>query len=259
MVGREGAVVNALRRIGEFTHFALFGLAAAVAGIPRPSRWLRPFYAVFIGGFPLAIVLGLALGAVIWLQTRAVLGQFPGADDLLPTVLTAAVLLELAPVGAGLIVAARTGASLGAELSAMKLGEQVDALELLGHSPRRLLVGPRILACVLGVPLLHVLVSLLAIGSSFAAEAIAGGGNWLKYSGAVEAELGHRLWEVLLAALKPVVFGGLIGAMGCWTGLRAEGGSEGVGRAATDSVVRCSLLVLAADVLLVAAIRAVVG
>src|SRR5476649_1326469 len=105
MVGREGRVVNALRRIGEFAHFAFLGFAAAVAAIPHPSRWLRPFYAVFIGGFPLAIVLGLALGAVIWLQTRAVLQQFPGANDLLPTVLTAAVLLELAPVGAGLIVA----------------------------------------------------------------------------------------------------------------------------------------------------------
>ena len=258
MVGHESQPVialEALRRIGEFAHFACLGLGAAVAALPRPSRWLRPFYAVFVGGIPMAVVLGLALGAVIWLQTRAVLEQFPGANDLLPTVLTAAVLLELAPVGAGLIVAARTGASLGAELSSMKLGEQVDALELLGQSPRRVLVGPRILACLLAVPMLHVLVSLLAIGSSFASEAFAGNGNWLKYSGAVEAELANRLSEVILAGLKPVIFGGLIGAMGCWVGLRADGGSEGVGRAATDSVVKCSLLVLAADVLLVGVIR----
>jgi len=252
------AALDFLRRTGEFTHFAALGLAAALATLPRPARWLRPFHSVFIGGLPMAAVLGLSLGAVVWLQTRAVLEQFPGANDLLPTVLTAAVLLELAPVGAGLIVAARTGASLGAELAAMKLGEQVDALELLGQSPRRLLVGPRILACVLAVPLLHILVSILAIGSGFAGEAVAGHANWLKYGGAVEAELGNRLGEVLLAALKPVVFGALIGAMGCWTGLRAEGGSEGVGRAATDSVVRCSLLVLASDVLLVGAIRAAV-
>ena len=252
-------MIGTLWLIGEFAHFAALGLAAAVGALPHPARWLRPFYSVFVGGFPLAIVLGLALGAVIWLQTRAVLEQFPGANDLLPTVLTAAVLLELAPVGAGLIVAARTGASLGAELSSMKLGEQVDALELLGQSPRRVLVGPRILACVLAVPLLHVLVSLLALAASFAGEAVAGGGNWLKYSGAVEAELANRLGEVLLAGLKPVAFGFLIGAMGCWVGLRAGGGSEGVGRAATDSVVRCSLLVLAADVLLVGAIRLTVG
>ena len=252
-------MIDLLRRTGEFAHFAALGLAAALASIPRPARWLRPFYAVFIGGIPMAVVLGFALGAVIWLQTRAVLEQFPGANDLLPTILTAAVLLELAPVGAGLIVAARTGASLGAELSSMKLGEQVDALELLGQSPRRILVGPRILACVLAVPLLHVLVSLIAIGSSFAGEAVAGGGNRLKYGGAVEAELANRLFEVMLAAIKPVIFGGLIGAMGCWVGLRADGGSEGVGRAATDGVVKCSLLVLTADVLMVGAIRAILG
>ncbi len=251
-------MIELLRRTGEFAHFTLLGFGAAFAAVPRPSRWLRPFYSVFVGGIPMAVVLGLALGAVIWLQTRAVLEQFPGANDLLPTVLTAAVLLELAPVGAGLIVAARTGASLGAELSSMKIGEQVDALELLGQSPRRLLVGPRILACVLAVPLLHVLVSLLAIGSSFISESIAGSGNWLKYSGAVEEELANRLWEVLLAGLKPAVFGALIGATGCWVGLRADGGSEGVGRAATDSVVKCSLLVLAADVLLVGIIRSLV-
>ncbi len=249
------------RRMGkivptQFHSFAGLGLAAAVASMPRPSLWLRPFYSVFIGGIPMAVVLGLALGAVIWLQTRAVLEQFPGANDLLPTVLTAAVLLELAPVGAGLIVAARTGASLGAELSSMKLGEQIDALELLGQSPQRLLVGPRILACIFAVPLLHVLVAVVAIASSFVGEAVIGTGNWTKYSGAVEAELGHRLWEVLLAGLKPAVFGALIGAMGCWVGLRADGGSEGVGRAATDSVVKCSLLVLASDVLLVGVIRA---
>jgi phospholipid/cholesterol/gamma-HCH transport system permease protein len=253
------AAFDLFRRVGEFAHFAGLGLGAAFGSIPHPARWLRPFYSVFIGGIPMAIVLGLALGAVIWLQTRAVLEQFPGANDLLPTVLTAAVLLELAPVGAGLIVAARTGASLGAELSAMKLGEQIDALELLGQSPRRVLVGPRILACLLAVPLLHVLVSMLAIGSSFASEAVAGNGNWLKYSGAVETELANRLWEVLLAAFKPVIFGGLIGSMGCWVGLRAEGGSEGVGHAATNSVVRCSLLVLAADVLLVGTIRSLLA
>ena len=69
----------------------------------------------------------------------------------------------------------------------MRVGEQVDALELLGVSPMRRLVGPRVLACVLAVPLLHVLVSALAIGSGFVAEAVAGSTSWLKYQAAVLA------------------------------------------------------------------------
>src|SRR5262249_56109744 len=91
----------------------------------------------------------------------------PGAVESLPTVLAAAVLLDLAPVGAGLIVAARTGASLGAELASMKVGEQIDALQLLGVSPLRRLVGPRILACVLAVPVLHVLIAPPATPTPF--------------------------------------------------------------------------------------------
>jgi phospholipid/cholesterol/gamma-HCH transport system permease protein len=249
--------MSPLALVGYWTHFAARGTLFALAALPRPGRWLRPLYATLVGGLPLALVLGVALGAVIWMHTRSVLERTAGATELLPTVLAAAVLLELAPVGAGLIVAARTGASLGAELASMRVNEQVDALELLGVSPLRHLIAPRILACILAVPLLHSLVSALALGSGFLAEWAIGATSWLKYQTAVLAEL--RLNEVVPAGLKTLAFGGLIGATGCFVGLNARGGSEGVGKAATDSVVACSLLVLLADVLLVGLIRAVAG
>jgi phospholipid/cholesterol/gamma-HCH transport system permease protein len=215
---------------------------------------VRPFYGVLVGGLPLAAVAGLALGVVIWVHTRGVLSRTsPDAVEYLPTVLAAAVLLELGPIGAGLIVASRTGASLGAELASMRLGEQVDALELLGVSPIRRLVGPRVLACVLATPLLHVFIAVLAIGSGYIAETVAGHTTSLKYEHAVLQEL--RLADVVPAGLKTLVFGALVGVTSCFLGLSADGGSEGVGRAATDSVVASVLLVLAADVFLVGLIR----
>lgn len=238
--------------VGEWTRFALSALLAAVVALPRPGRWVRPLHGVLVGGLPLAVVLGVALGAVVWMHTRGIAAR---AGEMLPAVLAAAVLLELAPVGAGLIAAARTGASLGAELAAMKLGEQVDALELLGEPPLRRLVGPRVLACVLAVPLLHILVAVLALGSMFAAESAGGNTTWLKYQTDMLREL--RLEEVIPAGLKTLAFGALIGITGCFVGLRATGGSEGVGNAATNSVVVCSLLVLAADVFLVGLFRAI--
>jgi phospholipid/cholesterol/gamma-HCH transport system permease protein len=210
-----------------------------------------------VGGLPLAGVLGVALGAVIWMQTRGILSRTAGATELLPTILAAAVLLELAPIGAGLIVAARTGASLGAELAAMRLGEQVDALELLGLSPMRRLVGPRVLACVLATPMLYVLIAGVAVASGYLAESAIGQTSWLRYRSAALAEL--RIGEVVPAGLKTLAFGALVGGTGCFIGLNARGGSAGVGKAATDSVVACSLLVLAADVLLVGLIRALSG
>jgi len=242
--------------IGYWAHFAYRAFVAALLVLIKPGLWLKPLYDVLVGGLPLAVVLGIALGAVVWMQTRSILEKTPGASDLLPTVLAVAVVLELAPVGAGLIVAARTGASLGAELAAMKLGEQVDALELLGVSPMRRLVGPRVLACVIAVPLQFVLVAAIAMGSGYLAESTVGSTTWIRYREAAFAEL--VLSDVLVTIFKTFVFGALIGATGCFVGSRAKGGSEGVGRAATNSVVVCSLLVLAADVLLVGLFRVLI-
>lgn len=247
-----------LARAGEWAHFTARALVSAALAIPRPSLWAKPLFGVLVGGLPLAAVAGLALGVVIWVHTRGVLEKSgTGAVEFLPTVLSAAVLLELGPIAAGLIVAARTGASLGAELASMRVGEQVDALELLGVSPVRRLVGPRVLACVFATPMLHVLIAGLALGGGYLAESVAGSTTWLKYQTAVLREL--RLHEVVPAGLKTLVFGALVGATGCFVGLTARDGSEGVGKAATDSVVVCSLLVLLADVLLVGLIRVVIG
>ncbi len=244
--------------LGTLTAFSRRALPAAARAVAHPRWWLRPFHGMVVGALPLAFVTGIALGVVIWMHTRGVLERAsPGAVEYLPTVLAVAVLLELAPVGAGLIVAARTGASLSAELAAMKVGEQLDALELLGVSPLQRLIGPRVFACVLAVPVLHILIAATALASGYLAEVATGHTTILQYQSAVLREL--YLQDVVPAALKTLAFGLLVGVTSCFIGLTAQEGSEGVGRAATDAVVVCTLLVLAADVLLVGLIKAVVG
>jgi phospholipid/cholesterol/gamma-HCH transport system permease protein len=245
-----------LTGVGEFAHFAGRAFAAALAALARPGAVVRQIHAVLVGALPLGFVAGIALGAVVWMHTHSVLAR-TGTQSYLPSILAVAVLLELSPIGSGLIVAARTGSSLGAELGAMRIGEQVDAMEMLGVPATRALVGPRVLACMIALPLLHVFVSALALGSGFIAENVVGHTNWLRYQSACLKELDPR--EVIPAALKTVVFGFLIGAAGCYQGLRAEGGTEGVGRAATSAVVSACLLVLAADVFLVGLIQVVMG
>jgi phospholipid/cholesterol/gamma-HCH transport system permease protein len=243
--------------IGNFAAFGLRAGPMALGTLPHLRWWLRPFYGIVVGALPLALIAGIALGVVIWLHTRDVLAQtFPPAVPYLPTFLAAAVLLELAPIAAGLILAARTGASLGAEIASMKIGEQIDAMRLLGVSPFRRLVGPRVLACILAAPALHVVISGTALVSGFAAEVAMSEGNasLTRYQDAVLLKL--QLVDVIPAALKTVAFGLVVGLVGCYSGLNAREGSEGVGKAATDSVVVCSLLVLAADVILVMLIKA---
>src|SRR5262245_2052391 len=248
--------LDLLAWFGQLAAFAYRGVPAALAALPRFSWWVKPFNGMVVGALSLAFVTGAALGVVVWLHTRDVLAQtFPPAVPYLPTFLAAAVLLELAPLAAGLILAARTGASLGAELAAMRITEQIDALRMLGVSPFRRLVGPRVLACVLAVPVLHILIATTAIASGFLAEwALSGTASLDPYQEGGLLEL--KLSDVIPAALQTLAFGLVVGLVGWYIGLTGGEGSERVGKAATDSVVACALLVLAADVLLVMFIKA---
>jgi phospholipid/cholesterol/gamma-HCH transport system permease protein len=242
------AMFGPLESLGRYAHFAARSLLAALLAVLRPVDLLTQLFHILLGALPLGCVAGLALGVVVWLHLHRVLERF-GAEKLLPEALALALVLEFAPTGAGLIVAGRSGASLGAELGSMRLTEQIDALEVLGLSPLRLLVGPRVLACMVALPLLTVFIIYFGIGGSYAAEVVGGSMSWTQYRSECLRDL--RLEDVLPATLKTIVFGYLIGVTGCYYGLQASGGTEGVGRAATRGVVASIFLVLASNVFLV--------
>jgi phospholipid/cholesterol/gamma-HCH transport system permease protein len=251
-------MLRLLEFVGLYAAFALRALAALPFALTRPREALRQFYAVFTGSLPLAVVAGLAIGVVLWMHLRGVLARFGGTEAVqyLPTAVALATTLEFAPIGAGLIVAGRSGASLGAELGSMRLTEQIDALEVLGVSAGRELIAPRVLACVLTLPLLTVFMDYLALVGSFMAEHLTSGETWLQYRTA--CFIGLRIQDTLLATLKTLVFGYLVGVAGCYFGMSASGGTEGVGRAATRGVVLATLSVLLANVVLVRVIQLIV-
>jgi phospholipid/cholesterol/gamma-HCH transport system permease protein len=241
-----------LDRFGGFCHFALRSVPAAFRAVRGPRELSRQLYAVLIGALPLGAVAGLALGMVIWLHLHQVLERFRAAEKL-PEALALAVVLEFAPTGAALIIAGRSGASLGAELGSMRLTEQIDALEVLGLSPLRQLVGPRVLACIVTLPLLTIFIAFLALAGSYGAEWLGGSMTARQYANACLRSL--QLKDVVPALLKTLVFGYLIGMTGCYFGMTAAGGTEGVGRAATRGVVLSTFMVLASNVLLVRLIQ----
>jgi phospholipid/cholesterol/gamma-HCH transport system permease protein len=240
--------------VGAYTDFAGRALMAALWALRRPAEVVRQFYRIYVGALALAAVAGFALGVVIWLHLHGVLARLgPGYTRLLPQALALAVFLEFAPLGAGFIVAGRSGASLGAELGSMRLTEQIDALEVLGLSPLRYLVGPRVLACMLSLPLLTVVMAALALAGSFGAEALGGTMGWQEYWNQCLSSL--RMQDVILAIAKTLVFGYLTGVTGCYFGMTAQGGTEGVGHSATRGVVLSIFLVVVSDVILVRAIQ----
>jgi phospholipid/cholesterol/gamma-HCH transport system permease protein len=219
--------------------------------LTRPKTVLQQLYPHLLGALPLALVAGGAMGVVVWMHLRTALLQVagPGALQYLPQALSLAVVLEFAPLGAGLIVAGRSGASLAAELGSMTLTEQVDALAALGQHPVSYLAAPRVLACILALPLLTIGINYAAIGSAFLAESIGGSMTWSLFSRECVRVL--ALGQVTASILKTAVFGWAIGVSGCYFGLQAHGGTEGVGRAATRGVVVSVFLVLILDVILV--------
>lgn len=244
-----------LVRFGEVVWFAAKTLAELPGALVRPSLWLPQFYRALVGALPLALVSGAALGLVAWLQLRQLLVQFQSVS-LLPSALALTVVWEFGPVAAGLIAAGRLGAGLGAEFAAMKNTEQLDAVQTLGIPIGKHLVAPRVLACIFALPLLTIFINYLAITSSYLAEATGGTLGWTEYRRECLRYL--ELDDAIPALLKTMVFGYLIGICGCWSGLRSEPGTEGVGNAATQAVVRATFAVVIADVFMVRLIQLLV-
>src|SRR5205085_1107383 len=158
----------------------------------------------------IALLAGLAIGLVLWMHVRGVITRSSFAGDAsaiqyLPTALALAVVLEFAPIGAGLIIAGRVGASLGAEIGAMRITEQIDAIEVLGLSVMKQLVGPRVLACMLTLPILTIKIAFLAILGGYVAEVLGGTMSWREYVNEALRDL--RIQDVVPATLKTIVFG----------------------------------------------------
>ena len=237
----------------DFGGFAVRTCAAIpVALTLHAGETLLQFEQVAVRSLPIVLGAGLSVGLVTWLQTHRMLVQH-GAESTLPSFLAVAVLVEIGPVLAGLLVASRMGAGLAAELGTMVLNEEIDARMALGVDPVPSLVAPRAIACSLAVPLLTVILDASALLGGLGAELAAG--NLTAQLFWSKALIFLKLGDIIPATLKTSVFGLLIGLAACWTGLTADRSAEAVGRAAIRGVVRSVLVVFASNVVMVPLIQ----
>jgi len=250
-----GIVVDALAAIGRSTLSALellgelgIMLRAFVGALPQLGRSIHltaaQMLTMGVNSLPLVIVTAVFTGAVTAVQAAY---QFEGWIPMryLGTVVGRSVVIELGPVLTALVIGGRVGASAAAELGTMKVTEQIDAIESLGIDSTRYLVLPRIVAMVIMLPIITVFADVVAIVGAFVvAYATLDVSPHIFTSG---LRFFFKVQDVYGGLIKAAFFGFTISLMGCFFGMRTEGGAEGVGRSTTSAVVASCLLILVMD------------
>jgi phospholipid/cholesterol/gamma-HCH transport system permease protein len=230
---------------------SLFGFRALAGFFGRPfegEQIRRQLAEIGSKSLPLIIASGFALGAVLTLHTRSTLVTF-GATAWIPTVQALAFFLEIGPLVTGLLVAGRVGSGIGAVLSNMRATEQIDAIESLSIDSFKYLVVPRIIACTLALPILTLFLDFSGLLGGFISEYASSGLSFHLY---LTRSFSAFEWSNFYApTLKTAVFGFVIGTISSFLGYNTNEGAQGVGKAATRSVVVSSLLIILLDVLLI--------
>ena len=197
-----------------------------------------------VGSLPIVVLTGFFTGAVLALQTSNTLQRF-GSLSLIGQLVSTSMVRELGPVLTSLMVAGRNASGMASELGSMVVTEQIDAMRALGTDPMKKLVTPRVLATVFMLFFLTIISDLVGLaGGSMVARILLGLDTRQYWSNAWETLVFE---DVFMGLVKPVLFGFIIATVGCYYGLSARGGTQGVGRATTQAVVAASVLILVVD------------
>ncbi len=190
----------------------------------------------FIGvdSLPIALLISLSVGMVFTLQITNEFIKY-GATSAIGGVVSIALARELAPILVSVVIAGRVGSAIAAELGSMKVTEQIDALEAFAVDPNRYLVLPRVIACMVMVPLLSGLGLLIGITGGWIVATQMMGISPALFLDSIQAFLTPA--DVFKGMFKAGLFGIIIATIGCHMGLTAKKGAQGVGAATTNSVV----------------------
>jgi phospholipid/cholesterol/gamma-HCH transport system permease protein len=240
-------VVDFIAETGRVTMMLRDAAVMLIPGLRSFRLVVQQMHAIGVGSLWLVFVVSLFTGAVAAIQAAY---QFSSVVPLkyIGSVILRSVIIELGPVLTALVVGGRVGASIAAELGTMKVTEQIDALRAMAVNPVRYLVVPRIIASVVMLPMVTIFADAIAVFGGFVVAVVTVGVTPHTY--VLGLKQFFYMKDLFSGLLKAVVFGGIIGTMGCYYGFRTEGGAEGVGQATTKAVVASCVLVLISDYLL---------
>lgn len=240
-------LINGIYQVQELT-LLIWRALRSLSRAPRYwGEMVRQMDVLGFGSLAIVLLTGTFTGMVLALNTANTLQKF-GVQNVTGQLVTTSLIRELGPVLTCLMLAGRVGSGIAAELGSMLVSEQIDAMRALGTDPIKKLVVPRIVALVLMAPVLTVVCDFVGmLGGLLISVTLLQQPSSVYLASARDAV---DFKEIFGGLLKPTVFGFIIAIIGCYKGLSTTGGTVGVGRSTTQSVVVASILVIAVDFLL---------
>ena len=254
VVERDGLILalgastlNVVRTLGDLTLFVGELCSWLMAGWPRRGLLLPCLYQVGVQSVPVIFVTGGFIGMVIAMQSYPQF-RMMHMETNLGAVINVSLVKELGPVLASIMLAGRVGCAMAAELGTMRITEQMDALHALGAHPVKHLAVPRLVACLIMVPLLNIVADTAGMFGGWLLTTQVFGVHSLHYWNHSDVYVGY--FELLSGLVKSTIFGGALAVIACHRGFRCNPGAEGVGRAATEAFVYSFIAILGLDFLL---------
>jgi len=248
-------VLELLTHVGDMVGLLLDTLAVVLKALGKErtrlgwSAAVSQLIRVGLRSIGIVSLVSGCIGFILAFQLSPPLDEF-GQKELVANIVSVAVLRELGPLIAAIVLTGFAGASIAAEIGTMVVSEEVEALEAMALSPVRFLVVPRVIASVLAMLVLAVLADLVAIGMSAIVSITILDIPWATYKQNTLDQA--KLVDFLTGVGKGGVFGLLIGLIACGNGLKVVGGAAGVGKATTGTVVQSVVAVILADLVFTA-------
>ena len=238
----------ALKEIGKYSTLLYQALRSSTEWSTYRKNLFQELVKVGSDSVPIIVLVGIFTGSVMTLQSAYQLESAFIPLSTIGAIVSESILIELAAVISGLVLAGKVGARVATELGNMRVSEQIDALESMGFNSVSFLVVPRVLAGILMFPVLYIVASIFGVGGGLAAGYFSGSvppADFLQ-----GARMYFYPWNIVFGFVKSFVFGFIITSIACYKGYYATGGAEGVGKSTTNATVLGCIYILLADFIL---------
>lgn len=241
------ATLGMLAEVGRLSTFAARVKFASFTPRWYPAQILRQMIAIGFYSLPVVGLSAVFIGAALALNIYTG-GSRYGAEQFVPNIVVLGITRELGVTITGLMLAGRVSAGIAAEIGAMRVTEQIDALNTLSADPYRYLYAPRFIAGILTLPLLVIVADIIGVMGGWGVSVYGLGFDSSTYLRNTVDFVTRN--DILVGVIKGFFFGGIIALMGCYHGDKSSAGATGVGRAATFAMVGAAVLILASNYVL---------